>query len=107
MSRTAGVPFHYSSRFVLTMGFNRRSTPGARPVSFGLSHDETDATVNPRCPARQPEWQLHPRRMDQGGARGAKMAAVAGPELCKNGDRPMSKNLRAPATSVVSGNVPA
>jgi hypothetical protein len=35
------------------------------------------------------------------------VAAVAGPGLCKNGDWPMSKKLRAPATSVVSGNVPA
>src|SRR5436190_16187893 len=34
------------------------------------------------------------------------MAAISGPGLCKNGDRPMSKKLRAPATSVVSGSVP-
>src|SRR5438094_8302880 len=35
------------------------------------------------------------------------MAAVAGPGLCKNGDRPMSKRLRGPTSSVETGKVPA
>src|SRR5439155_7129976 len=35
------------------------------------------------------------------------MAAVAGPGLCKNGDRPMSKRRRGPTSSVETGKVPA
>src|SRR6266480_1684232 len=35
------------------------------------------------------------------------MAAIARSGVCENRDRPMSKKLRAPATSVVSGSVPA
>src|SRR6266480_1336102 len=35
------------------------------------------------------------------------MAAIARSGVCENRDRPMSKKLRAPATSVVSGDAPA
>ena len=35
------------------------------------------------------------------------MAAISGPGLCKNGDRPMSKRLRGPTSSVETGKVPA
>src|SRR5438034_11671104 len=35
------------------------------------------------------------------------MAAISGPGLCKNGDRPMSKSLRGPTSSVETGKVPA
>ena len=35
------------------------------------------------------------------------MAAIAGPGICENRDRPMSKKLTAAAPSVASGKVPA
>jgi hypothetical protein len=35
------------------------------------------------------------------------MAAVAGPGLCKNGRRPMSKKLKGPPTSIQTAKVPA
>ena len=35
------------------------------------------------------------------------MAVISGPGLCKNGDRPMSKRLRGPTSSVETGTVPA
>src|SRR5439155_16034410 len=52
---------------------NRRSTPGARPVSFGLSHDEADATANrnvrcPTCP-KSPDAALRPGRARLASAR--------------------------------------
>src|SRR5881296_1397201 len=37
---------------------------------------------------------------------GVTVGAIAGPGLCKSGDRPMSKKKLGPATSAPMGNVP-
>src|SRR4029077_12166133 len=63
--------------------------------------------VSAPVPARQPERQLQARRLDDGGDRGAPVAAIARPGVCENRDLPMSKKLSAAATSVASGKVPA
>ena len=64
------------------VGKNRRSTPGARPVSFGLSHDETDATANrnvrcPTCP-KSPDAALRPGRERLASARRSQDEPAAG-----------------------------
>src|SRR5437773_10755493 len=63
-------------------GKNRISTPRARPLSFGLSHDETDATANrnvrcPTCP-KSPDAALRPGRERLAGARRSQAEPAAG-----------------------------
>src|SRR5262245_5190997 len=56
--------------------------------------------TKPRCPARQPERQLHKRRLDCRGHRGAKMATVAGPGLCENERQLMNQKSGEPINSI-------
>src|SRR5262245_12427753 len=54
----------------------------------------------------QPEWQLHQRRLDRRGHRGAKMATVAGPGLCENERQLMSQKSGEPINSIETRKAP-